>query len=282
MHALFDSFYRVILMIRSSLAAGLIRLFRSRPILPLLGLLLVGLVILYKRQVPLDTARLGTAPGQDVTDGRARRLAAMAAQRLGYTLPYPDGPRRVVALEADVAPSPGKETVLGVTLGKHTGFVAVVAGRPPRVLAWVKDLSEVTRLEPFALPGDPHPGLRIEDHDDNLFGAYSRTTTVRLVRWQGEGPLAEVWSGVKDAVAYWNEAWDDPVRPALWLRATEEADIPPPRNGRFTVRRRKTVGRGEGPPGRIPRTFTAERSVEEEVTFRWDARAGRFVRHEGG
>lgn len=243
----------------------------------LAALLLLGLLPAWRQarsSRPLPTTG---APARETAGGRARRLAAMAAQRLGYALPYPEGPQRVLELAGDVAPAPGKETVLGVTLGKNAGFVAVLAGRPPRLLAWTRDLSQVTRLDLFALPGDPRQGLWIEEHYDNMFGAYTRATSVRLVRWHGEGPLAEVWSGVKEAVAYWNEAWDDPAHPARWLRATEEAEIPPPREGRFTVRRRKAVGRGEGPPGRIPKTFTVDRSYEQVVTFRWDARAGRFV-----
>lgn len=235
----------------------------------------IALGALFYLTMRLLPGRAAHAP--QPANGQARRLAAAAARQLGYALPFPEGPRHVTALTADVMPAAGEEIVLGVTLAKNTGFVAVMAGRPPRLQGWARDLAEVFRLDTFDLPDSRQRGILVEEHHNNMFGAYTRATTVRLVRWRGEGPLDELWSGVKESVAYWNEAWDNPGRPARWLRATEHADISPPIHGRFSVHRIKTIGHGEGPPGQIPRRFVTDKSVEQTVTFLWDHRLGRFM-----
>lgn len=155
--------------------------------------------------------------------------------------------------EGDVAPEPGQEVIIGVTLSKDRGTLGIfsVAGDQPRLLEQLSTLPlqglQVIELEPG------RQGILVRELLDESFGAYFCTSFYTLYLYQ-DGGYQEVWRKVVSNEERWPKKWLG--QGEGWQGIKDEVEIDFVRDkGRLVIKTREKRIVWEGPePGAAPLT----------------------------
>jgi len=169
----------------------------------------------------------------------------------------------------------GRDRLVWGTLGKQDGLLALFSG--DRLLAAEKDLGEILRVQPVALPGLPQFAAMVDDLYDEMVGAFLREERRRIYVWDGRG-LREVYKGTLESEQYRHARWDNPRGPNAWRlrRILGEVKV---QGGNLTeVERTQELEASGAPDAPLPpaKVFRLLRERRQERHLVWNARLRRF------
>ncbi|MGI9952592.1 hypothetical protein V3F56_09555 [Moorellaceae bacterium AZ2] len=213
----------------------------------------------------------------------ARALAVMAAgevapeELLQQLLQGPKEGIHYFRAEGDVAPEPGQEVIIGVSLSKDQGALGIfsLAGGQPRLLARLTTLP-VQELKVIELePG--RQGILLRELLDERFGAYFYTAFYTLYLYQ-DGACQEIWRKVLSNEERWQKKWLGLGEGWQGLKDTVEVEFAR-EQGKLVIKTREKRVFWEGPESGSPPAETRERSWAR--VYRWEPRWTAIILGEG-
>ncbi|MCW2279077.1 hypothetical protein [Heliophilum fasciatum] len=231
---------------------------------------LSGLIIsLYCLWLLSEPART-TSPALIVS--REQEQIRLALQAKGWT-----DERPIDIIRATIAATPNGQPadVLGITVGKNRGFLALFDQKSGQLLAVSKDLATIKQIEGIALPDLPQQAILVRDYYDNQLGGFEQTTWARIFRLNDQHLLEQIFAHVQQSDYYWHEAWDNPDA-KNWRRVTEESQITFPTPGEIVVTQKTTRYVAEGDPKTMPTAYQTESQETKNHRFLWQAETLRF------
>ncbi|QGG47831.1 hypothetical protein [Heliorestis convoluta] len=185
-------------------------------------------------------------------------------------------PVDVQQLQGDFSPIAGNEIILAITLGKHQAFLAAFEQESNRLIALSRDLSMVTKISTFELPGMEQRGLFVVEHADNRVGSFEETTWNRIFRIDENNVFQQVFAHVQVSEYYWHESWDDP-KGLYWHGVQEESAFTYPSPDKIHIAKKINRLKVAGDPHILPDNFTVESQEDAVKVYQWDGEALRFM-----
>ncbi len=248
-----------------------------------LAALAVGSLVWAKGLPPGGLTWAGLGEGGVLQVSAAARadagLVREALQQLGLAGRFPENLVQAYQETGDVTPARGEETIVVLSAAPHVGAIAVFD--PSRKLVGrITDLGDIGSVSLIRLPGLKQQALVVQEHADQMLGAYTVTDWLRIYVWRKDA-FAEVWKGVRSSRSFINEAWQGVTRDPGWVRVAVDAEITfeqHDRDFRINVDSRevkaRTTGQAVPQPERRWTTISTRRSQQSWI---WQKGAFKLV-----
>lgn len=206
--------------------------------------------------------------------GEAAALLRRAATARG--LGAASAPAEAGGFGLEVTGSGEADQLVWGTFDKQNGLLALFSGG--RLLAVVdKGLGEIRRVQPLPLPGLPQFAIMVDDHVDEMVGAFFREDHRHIYVWDGR-TLRQVYEGTLGAEQYRHARWENPRGHNVWRLRRTLGDVKI-QGGTLTeetrVQQLEAPGAPDAPlPAASAFRLVGEKSAERRLV--WNARLRRF------